>query len=73
MPWVLPGRICGHFDRDIKSPRGESNPLTYRLQGGCAAIVLRGRRAHFGALTQLYLVKVHKSSIIEKEIRESQA
>src|SRR5271157_4813383 len=32
---------CGH------SPRGESNPLTYRLQIGCAAIALLGHNIFF--------------------------
>ena len=29
------------------SPRGESNPLTYRLQVGCAAIAPLGRKVNF--------------------------
>ena len=45
----------------VNSPRGESNPLTYRLQVGCAAIAPLGRKPKrlFAPQIDVSIIKVN--------------
>jgi hypothetical protein len=49
----------------VNSPRGESNPLTYRLQVGCAAIAPLGRKPESLKYTQINLsiIKVNRDKV----------
>ena len=56
------------------SPRGDSNPLTYRLQIGCAAIALLGRylyKLYHQMLTKWNIIDecYKKSSLVEQNRR----
>jgi hypothetical protein len=53
---------CDPDSRKLNSPRGESNPLTYRLQVGCAAIAPLGRKKEIPILmnANLCIIKLNE-------------